>query len=92
VRYVPPEPFAVPTATPVAAAVDVLDVLEDDDEDAAGAAAELVLELLALPQAASTTAEVASAATPAARNFPVVRVAIILLPVRGFMDPTVPGH
>jgi hypothetical protein len=83
---VPADPFAVPIARPVAAgAVEVLEVVDDDEDDAAGAAAlALELELLELPHPASTIPEVASAATHAARNFDVVRHAIILLPVRGF--------
>src|ERR1700733_3590046 len=61
-----------------AAAVDVAEVVEDVVAAAAGVAAVvLVLVLLALPHAASTSAQVTTAAIPVARNFIVLRVVII---------------
>ena len=77
----PPEPVAVLTVTPTAAgaAADVL--LEDDGAlVAAAAVAALEVELELLPHPATINPAVASAATPAMRNLPVLRLAIVLLP------------
>jgi hypothetical protein len=70
---VPADPFAVAIGARLAAAVDVVDVVED----AAGAAAAVLeFELLALPHPAMTIAEIASAARPPPRTFIVLRLAI----------------
>jgi hypothetical protein len=74
-RYVPPEPFAVSTVTPLAADA-ALDVV-DEDAGAAADVALLELELFELPHPAAIRAAVASAATPTMRNFAVLRLAIV---------------
>jgi len=78
-RYVPPEPVAVLTVTPAAAGA-AADVLLDDDGALVAAAAVAALELELLPHPATINPAVASAATPAMRNLPVLRLAIVLLP------------
>ncbi len=84
-RYVPCAPFTALIAIPVAAAA--VEVLEDVLV-AAGLAPEL--ELL-LPHAASSSATPTRVPAPTARNFAVLELAIILLPLRGFMWPFSPA-
>jgi hypothetical protein len=66
---------------PDAAAVELVEVVEVVEEVGAAAAVvadfELALELLALPHPATIKPAVASAATPAMRNLPVLRLAMV---------------
>lgn len=58
----------------------------DDVEVAEAAGAAVELELLELPHAESTAAQVASAAIPKTRRFAVLRLAIMALPVSGLLE------
>ncbi|MBV9604903.1 MAG: hypothetical protein JO027_07345 [Solirubrobacterales bacterium] len=75
----------MPICWPLAAeALDVVDDVEDEAAGAAAAVADAELVLDALPHPARTSADMTSAATPPALNFAVLRPAMISLPVRGF--------
>jgi hypothetical protein len=70
------------------AAVDVVAAVDDVVAAAAGVAADVLeLVLLALPHPASTTAAVPSAAIPTARNFAVLRLAIVYSWFSDFSGP-----
>jgi hypothetical protein len=71
------------TAMPVAGALDAL----EDVEGVAAGALELELELLLLPHAATTNATPTRAATPPPRDFALLRLVIVLLPLSGFPGP-----
>jgi hypothetical protein len=74
VRYVPADPFAVPTTTAVAAGAEL--VLVEDDETAA--AGELATELEPLlPHAVTTNATPTNAATPPTRNLVALKDLVI---------------
>jgi hypothetical protein len=89
-RYVPLEPFAVLTVTPVVAATgDVVADAEVVGVGAAAAAAVLELELLALPHPATITAAVASPASPSRRNFAVLRLFMCSLHIQDFSGPLI---
>jgi hypothetical protein len=91
-RYVPLEPLAVLTMTPLAAAA----LLDEVDEEAGAAALDAVDEeagvdalpvLLELPHPAMIRAAVASTATPPMRNFGVLRLAMVSSQFAVFTGP-----